>query len=160
MWNIALNPGHWDTRSWTKSLSIRYTCSQICKWCSLLREKQTIGMRKTDAQGIWGCSWSRQKYKALICSRIAGIAAVLPEVWPWGEMAEVAEVASRLSQQFPQEMVEAATWKVVADAAAQGHLLLDLEQYTLSRTLPLAVLPPDATVLVHSPLPDTLLPES
>ena len=25
------------------------------------------------------------------------IAAVLPEVWPWGEMAEVAEVASRLS---------------------------------------------------------------
>src|SRR5438874_11192213 len=38
------------------------------------------------------------------------IAAVLPEVWPWGEMAEVAEVASRLSHQFPQEMVEAAIW--------------------------------------------------
>src|SRR2546421_1354482 len=88
------------------------------------------------------------------------IAAVLPEVWPWGEMAEVAEVASRLSHQFPQEMVEAAIWKVVADAAAQGHLLLDLEQYTLSRTLPLALLPPDAPVLVPSPLPDTLLPES
>src|SRR6266566_3430707 len=88
------------------------------------------------------------------------IAAVLPEVWPWGEMAEVAEVASRLSHQFPQEMVEAAIWKVVADAAAQGHLLLDLEQYTLSPTLPLALLPPDAPVLVPSPLPDTLLPES
>src|SRR5438874_11192212 len=36
----------------------------------------------------------------------------------------------------------------------------DLEQYTLSRTLPLALLPPDAPVLVPSPLPDTLLPES
>src|SRR5213595_176734 len=43
---------------------------------------------------------------------------------------------------------------------AQGHLLLDLEQYTLSRTLPLALLPPDAPVLVPSPLPDTLPPES
>src|SRR5436305_5233981 len=69
MWNIALNPGHWDTRSWTKPLSIRYTCSQICKLCSLLREKQTIGMRKTDAHVKRGCSWSRQKYKALICSK-------------------------------------------------------------------------------------------
>ena len=74
-------------------------------------------------------------------------------------MAEVAEVASRLSHQFPVDLVEAAIWKVVADSAAQGHLLIDLEQYTLSRTLPLALLPPDAPVLVPSPLPDTLLPE-
>ena len=89
----------------------------------------------------------------------ADIAAVLPEVWPWGEMAEVAEVASRLSHQFPVDLVEAAIWKVVGDSAAAGHLLLDLEQYTLSRTLPLARLSPDAPVLVPSPLPSTLLPE-
>jgi Mu transposase, C-terminal len=87
------------------------------------------------------------------------IAAVLPEVWPWGEMAEVAEVAGRLSHQFPIDLVEAAIWKLVADAAAQGHLLVDLEQFTLSRTLPLGLLPPDAPPLVPSPLPDTLLPE-
>jgi transposase len=87
------------------------------------------------------------------------IAAVLPEVWPWGEMAEVAEVASRLAHQFPVDLVEAAIWKVVADSAAAGHLLLDLEQFTLSRTLPLALLHPSAPVLVPSPLPDTLLPE-
>jgi transposase len=89
----------------------------------------------------------------------ADIAETLQEVWPWGEMAPVSEVASRLSHQFPIDLVEAAIWKVVADAAAAGHLLLDLEQYTLSRTLPLALLPPDAPVLVPSPLPDTLLPE-
>src|SRR6266568_2739293 len=89
----------------------------------------------------------------------ADIAEAVQEVWPWGEMAPVSEVASRLSHQFPAELVEAAIWKVVADSAAQGHLLLDLEQYTLSRTLPLALLPPDAPVLVPSPLPDTLLPE-
>jgi hypothetical protein len=87
------------------------------------------------------------------------IAEALASVWPWGDMAPVSEVASRLSHQFPADLVEATIWKVVADAAAAGHLLLDLEQYTLSRTLPLALLPPDAPVLVPSPLPDTLLPE-
>ena len=74
-------------------------------------------------------------------------------------MAPVSEIASRLSHQFPGDLVEAAIWKVVAEAAAQGHLLVDLEQFTLSRTLPLALLPPDAPVLVPSPFPDTLLPE-
>jgi len=87
------------------------------------------------------------------------IATVLPEVWPWGEMAEVAEVADRLSHQFPVDLVEAAIWKVVGDSAAQGHLLVDLEQFTLSRTLPLGLLPPDAPPLEPSSLPDTLLPE-
>src|SRR5205807_2824439 len=87
------------------------------------------------------------------------IAAVLPEVWPWGEMAEVAEVAARLSHQFPVDLVEAAIWKVVGDSAAQGHLLVDLEQFTLSRMLPLGLLPPDAPPLEPSSLPDTLLPE-
>lgn len=89
----------------------------------------------------------------------ADMAEALASVWPWGEMAEVAEVAARLSHQFPVDLVEAAIWKVVADAAAQGHLLVDLEQFTLSRALPLALLPPDAPVLVPSPLPDTLVPE-
>src|SRR6266566_5287145 len=89
----------------------------------------------------------------------ADVATALQEVWPWGEVASVEEVASRLSHQFPANLVEAAIWKVVGEAAAQGHLLLDLEQFTLSRTLPLALLHPSASVLVPSPLPDTLLPE-
>jgi transposase len=89
----------------------------------------------------------------------ADIAEAVAEVWPWGEMAEVAEVASRLSHQFPVDLVEAAIWKVVGDSAAQGHLLVDLEQFTLSRTLPLALLHPSDPALQPSPLPDTLLPE-
>ena len=55
--------------------------------------------------------------------------------------------------------VEAAIWKVVADSAAQGHLLVDLEQFMLDRTPPLALLPPDALALIPDPLPDTLLPQ-
>src|SRR5712692_9860459 len=89
----------------------------------------------------------------------ADVASALQEVWPWGEVASVEEVASRLSHQFPANLVEAAIWKVVGDSAAQGHLLLDLEQFTLDRALPLALLPPDAPPLVPDPLPDTLLPE-
>lgn len=88
----------------------------------------------------------------------ADIAAVLQEIWPWGEMAEVAEVARRLSHQFPVDLVEAAIWKVVGDSAAQGHLLVDLEQFTLDRALPLALLPPDAPPLSPKALPDTLEP--
>ena len=90
---------------------------------------------------------------------VADIAEAVHSVWPWGEMAPVSEVVSRLSHQFPVDLVEAAIWKVVADSTAAGHLLLDLEQYTLDRHLPVALLPPDAPVLVPSPLPDTLLPE-
>src|SRR6266704_8777 len=89
----------------------------------------------------------------------AEIAAALQEVWPWGEVASVEEVESRLEHQFPTHLVEAAIWKVVGDSAAQGHLLVDLEQFTLSRSLPLALLHPSAPVLVPSSLPDTLLPE-
>ena len=87
------------------------------------------------------------------------IAAALQEVWPAGEVASVEEVESRLAGQWPANLVEAAIWKVVGDSAAQGHLLVDLEQFTLSRTLPLALLPPDAPALSPPPLPDTLLPE-
>jgi len=89
----------------------------------------------------------------------ADIATAVAEVWPWGEMVTVSEVASRLEHTFPANLVEAAIWKVVGDSAVQGHLLVDLEQFTLSRTLPLALLPPDASPLVPDPLPDTLLPE-
>jgi len=88
----------------------------------------------------------------------ADISVALQEVWPWGEMAPVCEVASRLEHKFPATLVEAAIWKVVGDSAAQGHLLVDLEQFTLDRTLPLALLPPDAPPLVPDPLPDTLEP--
>src|SRR2546427_11213027 len=89
----------------------------------------------------------------------ADIAAALQEVWPWGDVVPVCEVASRLEHKFPATLVEAAIWKVVGDSAAQGHLLVDLEQFTLDRTLPLALLPPDAPPLVPDPFPDTLRPE-
>src|SRR5216684_5408915 len=38
----------------------------------------------------------------------ADVAEAIQEVWPWGEVAAVCEVASRLSHQFPANLVEAA----------------------------------------------------
>lgn len=96
----------------------------------------------------------RKKFPAF-----AEIAGAVTEVWPWGEVATVEEIESRLTGRWPANLVEAAIWKLVGDSAAQGHLLVDLEQFTLARTLPLALLPPDAPPIVPAPLPDTLLPE-
>src|SRR6266536_4548302 len=89
----------------------------------------------------------------------ADIAAALQEVWPWGEMAPVSEVTSGLEHKVPANLVDAAIWKVVGDSEAQGHLLVDQEQFTLDRTLPLALLPLDAPPISPRQLPHTLLPE-
>ncbi len=88
----------------------------------------------------------------------ADLAVAVQDVWPWGDMASVEEVESRLVPSFPAGLVEAAIWKLVADSAAAGHLLVDLEQFTLDRRLPLALLPPEAPPIAPPPLPDTLLP--
>ncbi len=86
----------------------------------------------------------------------AEIVLAVQEIWPWGEVASVEEVESRLAGQWPANLVEATIWKLVGDTLASGHLLVDLEQHTLDRTLPLALLPPDAPAIEPSPLPETL----
>jgi len=90
----------------------------------------------------------------------AEIAAALQEIWPWGEVASVEEIESRLASQWPVSLVEATIWKVVGDSLAAGHLLVDLEKHTLDRKVPLALLPPDASPLIPDALPETLLPEA
>ena len=86
----------------------------------------------------------------------AAIETALHEVWPWGEVVSVEEVVPRLLDHWSASQVEAAIWKMLADAAACGHLLVDLAEKHLDRKLPLALLPPDAPPIVPDPLPDTL----
>lgn len=88
----------------------------------------------------------------------AAIETALHEVWPWGEVASVEEVVPRLLDHWSASQVEAAIWKMLADAAACGHLLVDLAEKHLDRKLPLALLPPDAPPIVPDSLPDTLPP--
>ena len=87
----------------------------------------------------------------------AEIVLAVQEIWPWGEVASVEEIESRLTGRWPANLVEAAIWKLIGDSAAAGHLLIDLERHTLDRKLPLALLSPDAVALTPDPLPETLL---
>lgn len=89
----------------------------------------------------------RQEFPAF-----AALAQRLQDIWPWGEAATVDDLIGRLSERWSKTEREAAIWKVCADAAAQGRLLLDLTSVSLDRTLPLILLPPDASPL----LPDAL----
>jgi len=52
----------------------------------------------------------------------AEIVLAVQEVWPWGEVASVEEVESRLAGKWPAHLVEATIWKLVGDSAAAGHL--------------------------------------
>ena len=78
------------------------------------------------------------------------------ESWPWGEVASVEEIEDRLAWRWPAHLIEAATWKLVGDGLAAGHLLVDLKQHTLDRKLLLALLLPDASPRIPDPLPEIL----
>ncbi len=86
-------------------------------------------------------------------------------VWPVGEAACVQEVIERLGERWSPAEREAAVWKVVADSAAQGHLLVDLASVSLSGLTPLICLASDAPSILPDPLPSelsesvTVLPE-
>ncbi len=80
----------------------------------------------------------------------------LQVIWSWGEAACVQEVIERLGERWPQAEKEAAVWKRCADAAACGHLLVDLANVQLSKLTPLICLPPDSPPILPDPLPSHL----
>ena len=77
-------------------------------------------------------------------------------VWPWGEAACVQEVVERLGERWGPSEKEAAVWKRCADAAACGHLLVDLANAQLTRLTPLICLAPDSPPILPDPLPSHL----
>ena len=84
------------------------------------------------------------------------IAAVLLAHWPWGEQASVNDWVRQFGSRWSDQEVEAAVWKLVAEAAAKGHLLVDLAEVKLSRSTPLALLSPDLPPILPDPLPEAL----
>jgi transposase len=77
-------------------------------------------------------------------------------VWPWGEAACIQEVVERLGERWSPAEKEAAVWKRCADAAACGHLVVDLANVQLTRLAPLICLPPDSPPILPDPLPSHL----
>jgi hypothetical protein len=84
------------------------------------------------------------------------LAEALQVVWPWGEVACVQEVVERLGERWGPSEKEAAVWKRCADAAANGHLLVDLANVQLTRQAPLICLAPDSPAILPDPLPSHL----
>jgi hypothetical protein len=84
----------------------------------------------------------------------SALSEALQVIWPWGEAACVQEVVERLGERWPQAEQEAAIWKRCADAAARGHLLVDLASVSLTRLTPLICLSPDSPPILPDPLPE------
>src|SRR5713226_8725775 len=84
------------------------------------------------------------------------LAEALQVVWPWGEAACIQEVVERLGERWSPAEKEAAVWKRCADAAACGHLLVDLANVQLTRLTPLLCLSPDSPPILPDPLPSDL----
>jgi transposase len=84
------------------------------------------------------------------------LAEALQVVWPYGEAACVQEVVERLGERWGPSEKEAAVWKRCADAAACGHLLVDLANIQLTRLTPLLCLAPDSPPILPDPLPSDL----
>src|SRR5216684_2634807 len=84
------------------------------------------------------------------------LAEALQVVWPWGEAATIPEVVERLGERWSPAEKEAAVWKKCADAAACGHLLVDLATIQLTRLTPLICLAPDSPPILPDPLPSDL----
>jgi transposase len=84
------------------------------------------------------------------------LAEALQVVWPWGEAACVQEVVERLGERWSPAEKEAAVWKRCADAAACGHLLVDLAHVQLTRLTPLICLSPSSPPILPDPLPSVL----
>jgi len=81
------------------------------------------------------------------------LAEALQVIWPDGEAACVQEVVQRLGERWSPAEKEAAVWKTCADAAACGHLLVDLASIQLTRLTPLICLSPDSPPILPDPLP-------
>jgi hypothetical protein len=61
-----------------------------------------------------------------------------------------------LGARWSDSEVEAAVWKMVGDAAAEGRLLVDLTEVELTLSTPLILLKPGATPILPDPLPSSL----
>jgi transposase len=84
------------------------------------------------------------------------IVAAVFERWPYGEMRSVYEFIRLLGSHWSENEVEAAIWKIVGDAVAEGRLLVDLTEVELSLSTPFTLLEPGSLPILPDSLPSSL----
>jgi len=102
-------------------------------------------------------NWLYLHARRLPFSTYDEIAAALLAHWIYGDMRCVNELVQRFGSHWSEAEVEAAVWKLVGDAAAEGRLLVDLAEMELSRATFLALLAPGTPPILPDPLPSELL---
>jgi len=86
------------------------------------------------------------------------ISATLLAHWSWGEVSSVNEFVKQFGSRWSDQEVEATVWKLVAEAAASGRLLVDLTKVELTCSTELALLDPSLPPILPDPLPQALEP--
>ena len=86
----------------------------------------------------------------------AEISSALLAQWPYGDMRCVSALVRSFGPHWSEVEVEAAVWKLVGDAAAEGRLLVDLTAVELSHATSLALLAPGIPPILPDPLPHAL----
>jgi transposase len=84
------------------------------------------------------------------------VAATILANWPYGEVRSIHEFIHLFGSRWSESEVEAAVWKIVGDAAAEGRLLVDLTAVELSLSTPFALLEPGSPPILPDPLPSSL----
>jgi helix-turn-helix, Psq domain len=87
----------------------------------------------------------------------AEIADALLRTWPYGDMCCVNDFVQRFGSHWSETEVEAAVWKLVGDAAAEGRLLVDLAEVELSLSTKFSLLAPGTSPILPDPLPSELM---
>lgn len=103
-------------------------------------------------------NWLYLHARRQVFPTFAEIADTLLQAWPYGETSCVSELVQRFGSHWSEVEVEAAVWKMVGDAAADGRLLVDLTEMELSRSSGLTLLAPGTSPLLPDPLPSELTP--
>ena len=85
------------------------------------------------------------------------IAPYVREIWLSGEAVSVRCLCARLGRRWSDQEVEAAAWKVAAEATASGHLLLDLSAFGLTLDSPIRLLDPGEPPILPDDLPSSFV---
>ena len=85
----------------------------------------------------------------------APLLELLERSWTKQQLS-IRQIVEALGSVHGEELVEAAAWRLVGDACAAGRLVFDLDEFDLSRNVPLRLVPQGGPIVLPPHLPSEL----